>query len=571
MDKKTASAIMLTILLTSLLTLAFNTVLTVHAQDIVVDHQEDFRIGDCWCSTKYENLPAGSTVTVSWKADLGISPGLAIGTFFLVAEEELSWMYIELYPVQSLHSLAEADIVDDVASNFSFTLSETGNYYVWVENYAWSHLDLLGPPISVDYYDAVRTGVHDVRISSVNLNVTEAQVGQKIGIGVEINNVGEFGESINVTTYYDDEIIESKLVWLGKWMGCLQSFVWDTAGISPGNYTIKAVASPVPNEMNIDDNTFVDGTVELTSREYSLTIHSMPSGVTFAVDGVPWTTPWSANYSEGASVSLDMPETHTFGDAKYYWNQWSDGNTSRTRTFVMITDITLTAYYAGPNYELTVTSSPITGIIFTINGTPQVTPYTEWLLEGSYTLEMPGTHNDYVWSHWLEDGHPNRTKLIILTGSTTWTGVFEFAVPPHGPTAEFTILPETAKVGELIKFDASSSLSGWNGTHNIPITEYSWDFGDGNRTTISTPIIHHRFSSSGIYYVTLAVYAPGATPETDSTTHRVTVTTIPVGGYSIPIQVPTKTETEPIIPYIALIATLTAILTKMRPKTKRKR
>jgi len=261
MDKKTASAIMLTILLTSLLTLAFNTVLTVHAQDIVVDHQEDFRIGDCWCSTKYENLPAGSTVTVSWKADLGISPGLAIGTFFLVAEEELSWMYIELYPVQSLHSLAEADIVDDVASNFSFTLSETGNYYVWVENYAWSHLDLLGPPISVDYYDAVRTGVHDVRISSVNLNVTEAQVGQKIGIGVEINNVGEFGESINVTTYYDDEIIESKLVWLGKWMGCLQSFVWDTAGISPGNYTIKAVASPVPNEMNIDDNTFVDGTV----------------------------------------------------------------------------------------------------------------------------------------------------------------------------------------------------------------------------------------------------------------------------------------------------------------------
>jgi parallel beta-helix repeat protein len=44
---------------------------------------------------------------------------------------------------------------------------------------------------------------------------------------------------------------------------------------------------------------------------------------------------------------------------------------------------------------------------------------------------------------------------------------------------------------------------------------------------------------------------------------------VPVGGHSIPIQVPTKTE--PIIPYIALIATLTAIFTKLRPKTKRKR
>jgi PKD repeat protein len=144
-------------------------------------------------------------------------------------------------------------------------------------------------------------------------------------------------------------------------------------------------------------------------------------------------------------------------------------------------------------------------------------------------------------------------------------------VQPHGPKAEFTLTPETAKIGELVKFDASSSLSGWNGTHNMPITEYRWDFGDGNRTTTSTPIIHHRFSSSGIYYVTLIVYAPGATPETDSThtTRRVTVIAIPVGGYSISIQV--RTKTEPVLPYyIALVATLTAIFTKLRPKTKRK-
>jgi thermitase len=142
-------------------------------------------------------------------------------------------------------------------------------------------------------------------------------------------------------------------------------------------------------------------------------------------------------------------------------------------------------------------------------------------------------------------------------------------VQPHGPEAEFTAAPEAAKVGELVKFDASSSLSGWNGTHNMPITEYRWDFGDGNRTTSSTPVIYHRFSGSGIYYVTLTVYAPGATPETDSTTCRVTVIAIPVGGYSISIQVQTKTE--PMIPYIALIAALTAVLTKLRPKTKRKR
>lgn len=167
---------------------------------------------------------------------------------------------------------------------------------------------------------------------------------------------------------------------------------------------------------------------------YTLTIYSSPTGVTFTVDGVSRTTPWSGTYSEGASVSLVMPEIHTVGDARYYWSQWSDGNTSRSRTVTMNTDITLTAYYTGPYYQLTVTSSPITGISFTINGAPKTTPYTEWLLEGSYTLVMPETHNGYVWSHWLEDGDTNRIKTITLQG-TTWTAVYEPAPKPVGGKA----------------------------------------------------------------------------------------------------------------------------------------
>jgi len=81
-------------------------------------------------------------------------------------------------------------------------------------------------------------------------------------------------------------------------------------------------------------------------------------------------------------------------------------------------------------YELTVTSSPITGITFTIDGIPQTTPCTEWLVEGYYTLEMPQTHNGYVWSHWLEDGDPNRMKTVIIDTNITLTGVFTLAPPP---------------------------------------------------------------------------------------------------------------------------------------------
>lgn len=128
-------------------------------------------------------------------------------------------------------------------------------------------------------------------------------------------------------------------------------------------------------------------------------------------------------------------------------------------------------------------------------------------------------------------------------------------VQPCGPKAEFTATPETADVGESVKFDASDSLSGFDGTHGMPITEYRWDFGGSINITTPTPIVYYSFISPGIYYVTLTVYAPGATLEMDSTTHKVTVISAPVGGYSIPIK--GYTTEKPLTLYLALTAILT--------------
>lgn len=144
-------------------------------------------------------------------------------------------------------------------------------------------------------------------------------------------------------------------------------------------------------------------------------------------------------------------------------------------------------------------------------------------------------------------------------------------IAPYGPTAMFTATPETRYARTPIMFDASSSLSGWNGTHEMPIVEYRWDFGDGNKTTTSTPIVYHSFSSYGTYYVNLTVYAPGATPETDSTIRRVTVLPYrPVGGYSL--QIEGYATTKPATPYLALIAffaiSFTAIKRKKQKRTR---
>jgi len=294
-------------------------------------------------------------------------------------------------------------------------------------------------------------------------------------------------------------------------------------------------------------------------------------------------------------------------------------------------------------FELTITSSPITGITFTINGTSQTTPYTENLLTGTYIIEMPETHNGYVWSHWLEDGDTNRTKTIALNQNATWTAVY-IAVPP----LSVSITPTTAeiKIGESVTFTSSvsggmpqysyqwylngSAVSGaqnptWTftptttGTYKVylMVTDSLGNTAKSNEATVvvapplsvsispmSASIIVGQsvtFTStvsggyapysyqwylngnpvsgatsaswtftpitSGIYYVYLKVTDDkGNTAQSE--TARITVSAVPVGGYSYPIN--KYTLLTPIATHIALIAILTTIFITIKRKAKRK-
>jgi hypothetical protein len=159
----------------------------------------------------------------------------------------------------------------------------------------------------------------------------------------------------------------------------------------------------------------------------TLTVYSSPSGVVFTADGSEHTTPWSATYAKGTSVSLVMPSPYSNGDARYYWDRWSDGVTSSSRTIILNSDTTVTGSYIGPYYELIIASSPVSGVPFTLDGASKTTSYSEWLYQGYYTIEVPATYNEYLWQHWLEDSGTNRVKTVSLTTSTMLTAIYSSA------------------------------------------------------------------------------------------------------------------------------------------------
>jgi len=136
---------------------------------------------------------------------------------------------------------------------------------------------------------------------------------------------------------------------------------------------------------------------------------------------------------------------------------------------------------------------------------------------------------------------------------------YEWSWDTH-PLARFTYSPATVFVGDLVSFDASTSKMGMDGDHWCPITEYWWDFDDGNATMDIDPYITHAFTDTGRYHVGLYVVAPGIPPfidpAYDNTSNWFFLDVViqagtPVGGIYIPVN-----KLALLAPYIALAITI---------------
>jgi parallel beta-helix repeat protein len=207
-----------------------------------------------------------------------------------------------------------------------------------------------------------------------------------------------------------------------------------------------------------------------------------------------------------------------------------------------------------PTYTLTITT--------TVGGTTDPAPGTYSYTANSTVQVTAIPEANYLFDYWELDGvnvGSANPYSVLMDKNHTLKAVFSLIPPPL--SASISPLSASILAGQSVTF--TPTVSGgytpysyqWylNGAPVSEATSNTWTF---------TP------TTSGIYYVHLKVTDDkGNTAQSE--TARITVATVPVGGYSIPIQVHTKTE--PIIPYIALIATLTAVFTKLRPKTKRKR
>jgi hypothetical protein len=200
-------------------------------------------------------------------------------------------------------------------------------------------------------------------------------------------------------------------------------------------------------------------------------------------------------------------------------------------------------------------------ITATVGGTTDPAPGT-YSYTANSTVEVTAfPEAGYLFDHWeLDDvivGSAN-PYTVLMDKDYTLKAVFVPIPPPL--SASISPLSASINVGESLTF--TSTVTG-----GYPPYTYQWYLNGNPVSGANSSSWTFTPTTNGIYYIYLKVTdAKGNT--TQSETARITAATVPVGGYSIPIQV--QTRAEPIIPYIALITALTITITKIRNKTKRR-
>jgi hypothetical protein len=114
-----------------------------------------------------------------------------------------------------------------------------------------------------DDFFLMKLGIrHDVAITDVQPSSKVVAQNQSLSINVTVENQGDSTEIFNVTAYASTTAIDTitgvTLTWGNS---AILTFTWNTTGFIEGVYTISATVTPVPEEIDTADNTYLDGLI----------------------------------------------------------------------------------------------------------------------------------------------------------------------------------------------------------------------------------------------------------------------------------------------------------------------
>ena len=180
------------------------------------------------------------------------------------------WSYTTGNYVDSSPAIADGKVYIGSEDKKVYALNASTGSLIWsytTGDAMWSSPAVVDGKVYVGSkdYKVYAFGSHDISITSVTPSSTEAYSGQTVNVTVVAKNEGSFG-TFDVRTYYDLTLVGTQTVTdLPQDEEKTLTFSWDTTDVPGGYYTISANATIVPGETDTADNSFIDGTIKITS------------------------------------------------------------------------------------------------------------------------------------------------------------------------------------------------------------------------------------------------------------------------------------------------------------------
>jgi len=130
---------------------------------------------------------------------------------------------------------------------------------------------------------------HNIAITEVAPQVSTLTRGETLDIEVTTMNGGTEDETVQVQCYANSILAGTQTISLAPGQSQTLTIQWNTTGVARGTYVINATAVPVPGEVKLNDNSFIDGSVKVeilgdVCGVYDGVVRPIPDGAVKIID-----------------------------------------------------------------------------------------------------------------------------------------------------------------------------------------------------------------------------------------------------------------------------------------------